>query len=213
MIIPRDTKDRFYVIVYCKPQVRKYIYNQCGDPADLTYLPQINTMFHQLLQNTKLYDKLYEDRQKRGDKRYDQFCQVNYEKPPYPDTMNICINKKQFYRNGFYLNKSGVISFNKFVDDHIKALAVMYVKNKSGLSGNVCEAIRSFQDLMHFTDQDFSFDAIRKHIHRSGINNDENLKDSLNVLFNKNFESNISKKLNLSDKPQKNEKHSSTLKG
>ena len=204
MIIPRDTKDRFYVIVYCKPQVRKYIYSQCGDPADLSYLPQIYNMFHTLLMNTKLGDKIYEDRQKRGDKRYDQFCRVNYEEPPYPETMNVCINKKQFYRNGFYLNARGVIIFNKFVDSYIKDLAVIYVKTKVDISGNLSEAIRDFQELMCFTDEDLSFDCIRKHITRSGIKADQNLKDSFNNLFNKNFETNLTKKLSCQGSNVKN---------
>lgn len=194
MITPHDTKDRFYVIVYCKPQVRKYIYNKCGDPADLTFLQPVNEMFHLLLSNTKMEDKICEDRQKRGDRRYDQFCRVNKEDPPYGDTMNVCINKKSFYRNGFYLNARAVIIFNKFVDAFIKDDAIKYVKSNINLSGNVSGAIRQFQDHMGFTEQELSFECIRKHLQRSGIKIDPNIKDSFVDLFNRSFETNLTKK-------------------
>ena len=204
MIIQRDTKDRFYVIVYCKPQVRKFIYTQCGDPADLSFLPQVHNTFHQLLQITRLEDKISEDRQRRGDLRYDKFCRVSQDEPPYPDTMNVCINKKQFYRNGFYLNARGVILFNKFVDAYIKDRAVMYVQSQVDITGNICEAIRQFQDSMNFTEEELSLECIRKHMQRQKVKFYPEKKTSFIQFFNTNFETNIEKKHTLKRKSSEN---------
>ncbi len=147
----------FSVSIHVKPYVKKYLENRFGDPVDLSGDKHINKYFLNLLDKNSY----------RFDKRIFVFG-----KNAYKEEVTILISEDAFERFGFDLSKTSIIDFNNFIEEYIKTQSRLFVGVCSGLGVKVAVAIRNFQNIFQFEEDDFAFETIKKDIQRNGFTSD-----------------------------------------
>jgi hypothetical protein len=139
----------FTVQIPVKSYIRAYLVNNCGDPADLTRLPEI----HELLTNCLKYPKFHRD---------------NHSKCNYSDTIQVIISQDTFYRHGWALSKTDIVRFNQKCEAMVKFNSRQFIIANSAMGLPVSKCIREFQLLFQFTEDCFSYETIKKDFDRHG---------------------------------------------
>jgi hypothetical protein len=167
----------FSVQIIAKPYVKRFIENTCGNPADLSKFPDLKDLFRRYLKkpNTR-FDKTY-DNELRG----------------YTQTIDIVISEDDFYRCGWEVSRTDMIDFGREVERKAKFLMRNYVSLYFASRVPIKTAINRFQDMFGFTEEDWSYEAIKKDFYRNGHHNDIVRTDEIKKLTRSNILSIIDK--------------------
>ena len=132
-----------------KPYIKNYLERYYGNPVNFSGVRGLNDFFNLLL----------EKQTKRRDK------QTTLR--PYTRTVTVVITRDSFYRYGWEITSTSVISFNSLFEFIIKMRSRDKVEVRSKEANKkVAKAIRQLQIDFGFTEDDYSFDAIKKDIQR-----------------------------------------------
>lgn len=145
----------YTILIPCKPYVKRFLYNIFGKPADLSANKFIYKYFVSLL-----------DRQVHRNNKRAHFKQ--FGKMIYSEEVEIQFNEEIFERYGYDMNRTAVIDFNLFLEDYIKTISRMYILVSHEYCPELSKLIREFQDRAKFSEDDFSFETIKKDIQRNG---------------------------------------------
>jgi hypothetical protein len=132
-----------------KSYTKAYLENNCGSPCDLTNLPEISDLFI-------------------GCIKFPRFHRDTITKCNYSDKIEIIVSSDIFYRYGYKLSKTDVVKFNHKCEAFIKFNARVYIMAHHSLGVPVSKCIREFQNEFQFTEDQFSYDAIKKDFERNG---------------------------------------------
>jgi len=132
-----------------KSYIKTYIENNCGSPADLTQLPEINSLFLTCLKSPR-------------------FSRDKQIKCNYSHSVDIIISSDYFYRYGWQLSKTDIVHFNTRCEAFIKFNSRQFIMANSSLGIPVSRSIREFQATFKFPEDSFSYDAIKKDFERHG---------------------------------------------
>lgn len=138
------------VEVPVKPYVKAYLEKNYGNPVNLSSVRGLNNFFKLLLEKNYY----------RNDK------QINLN--GYTTTVNIVITRDVFYRHGWYLSKTSVVSFNGMVESLVKNRIrdMVYVNVIHG-GKKIAKSIRLALHELSINEDDLSFDAVKKDIQRN----------------------------------------------
>ena len=139
----------FTVQIPVKSYIKTYIENNCGSPADLTQLPEINSLFLTCL-------------------KFPRFNRDKQIKCNYTHSVEIIISKDHFYRYGWQLSKTDIVHFNARCEAFIKFNSRQFIMANASLGIPVSKSIRDFQTIFKFSEDSFSYDAIKKDFDRHG---------------------------------------------
>lgn len=158
----------FTVKIRVKPYVKAYLKNNCGDPCDLDHMPSIKEEFLMLFRNPS--------------HRMDN-CSIN----KLNSELNIIISEDNFFRSGWELTQTNMIRFNSIIEKRVKFIMRQFVGVNSSLGIPVSECIRQFQEVFGFTEDEWSFDSIKKDYQRNGMDNRINLIKDFRKELNTNY--------------------------
>lgn len=140
---------RCTVEVGCKPYVKRFIENNCGDPADLRKIPELHNAFMFLL--------------KKKTAHYESMEIGNYQ-----STIKVLISEDDLYRYGWELTKSGTVLFNRKVERLAKFVMRQFIGLNSSFKIPVSNSIREFQEKFGYTEDEWSYESIKKDFDRNG---------------------------------------------
>jgi len=137
------------VEVPVKPYVKAYLEKNYGNPVNLSSVRGLNNFFKLLLEKNYF----------RNDK------QINLN--GYTSTVNIVITRDVFYRHGWYLSKTSIVSFNGMVEALIKNRIrdMVYINVIHG-GNKIARSIRLALKELSIDEDELSFDAVKKDIQR-----------------------------------------------
>lgn len=159
-----------------KPYVKKYLEDNCGSPAKLNSLPNLHRFFNILLERPIF----------RRDK------EINFGH--YSENIEIHISEDTFYRYGWELSKTNIISFNKEVEDLVKAQSRSYIGIYAALGIHVHKCIRNFQEATGYSEDIYPFATIKKDFQRNCTENPKESYKDLRQLIDKIFMDSLSLK-------------------
>lgn len=165
-------KERFFVYLPCKPYVKQYLlhnYNAADEdyPDAISFISDkaLNSEFRQkITRHCNRYDKRYEDLSR------------------YSETVKVEIKKDDFYRYGWALSNSDVVSFCSHIETKVKAMMCTYLDMYRAVGIPISSAIRSFQEKYGYSEDVWSADTIRREYNRNGSRISVDIK---NEFFNK----------------------------
>jgi hypothetical protein len=147
---------KFNVTVPVKPYVKRFLENNYGTPIDFKNHPRENEMFKRMLKKPC----------------YDQEHKYNCEMFKYVCNAEIVINDRDFYRHGWELSKTDIISFGKFFERNAKFLMRQVVSSYVSFGTPVNIAIARFQARFNFEEEYWPLDSIQKDFYRFAVNNE-----------------------------------------
>ncbi len=118
-----------------------------------------------LVKDKVLYRQLILSLHKKSNKyrkRYESLAFSNYT-----ENVTIVIKRNDFYRHGWDLTRTEIVEFNQAVEMRAKALMRSYIAPRIGVGYNWTDAINEFQQEFGFTEDIWSFEAIRKECQRN----------------------------------------------
>jgi hypothetical protein len=139
----------FTVQIPVKKYIKTYIENNCGSPANLSGLPEINDLFLDLL-------------------KYPHFNRDKQAKCSYTSSITIIISSDTFYRHGWQLSKTDIVRFNQKCEAMIKFNSRHFIMANNSLGIPISKCIREFQSLFQFDEDTFTYEAIKKDYDRHG---------------------------------------------
>ena len=148
----RQTPQKFTITIPVKPYVKRFLEFNYSLPIDFVKDPLVNKFFRSLLRkpNTQ-YENKYPD----------VIC-------TYTETVEIVISEHDFYRYGWELTKTDIVSFGRYFEDRTKALMRSVVGINIGLGIPVNKSITDFQDRFDFNEDTWRYEAIKKDFYRHG---------------------------------------------
>jgi len=148
--------DQITVEVFVKPYVAKYLENNYGSPVDLSLCTNIRKIFLQFLTNPS----------SEYDKRIDAKTDNGARKPVY-----IIISEYEFYNYGWELTLTNMLNFNGMIEEIIKTRMHDYMFILETIEKKITRRIQIFRDDLGFSEDDFTYDAIKKDFYRHRIKN------------------------------------------
>jgi hypothetical protein len=141
----------FFLELPVKPYVKRYIVLNYGSPANFSSNKFINDRFRKCLskpsrRNNPVYEKT-------------AFCK-------YSEIIKIILTQDDFYRYGWELSPTDIISFGKLLEHQAKFLMRNMISFYMTLM-NERDAILTFQNNFGFTEDIWPFDSIKKNYSRS----------------------------------------------
>lgn len=158
--------DQFYLIVACKPYVKRFLEINFGNPVDLSGDIMLRTMIRQSL--------------KKPDKKFDKI--LGEMSCRYCETIRVKISDDEFYRYGWELSKSDTVKFGKEIESRVKFMMRTLVAVNLSLNGSIKMSIIHFQDSFEFQEDVWPYDTIKKEFFRNGIHDQIDFNDEI---FNK----------------------------
>lgn len=137
----------------CKPYVKRFLINQFGNPADLR-------------KNRYFFNYLKMILERKICHRNSRFHLKKYGKMIYAEELKILIDDDTFSRYGFDLTATSVVDFNRLIEDYIKAQSRLFIFTANSFGQTWVNAIRDFQDMFGFSEDDFPSDSIKKDLQR-----------------------------------------------
>lgn len=132
-----------------KPYIKEYLERNFGNPVNFSGVRGIKDFFTLLLdKQTYRYDK-----------------RITLKK--YKSTVTVVISRADFYRYGWGMSATAIVSFNSMFEYIVKNRSrdVITVKCRDA-NIKVAPAIRQLQIEFTFTEENFSFDTIKKDLQR-----------------------------------------------
>ena len=142
-------KNYFTVDVCVKTYVKRFLELNCGNPADLTMLQEINDYF---------LNKL-----KHPSKQRDT-CIVA---PSDDDTIQIRISEDTFYRYGWEMTRTNQRQFSHHIEINIKFMWRNFIAVNTSMGIPVAKCIREFQNNSGLTEEYLKYDTIKKDYDRN----------------------------------------------
>jgi hypothetical protein len=147
---------KFIVTVPVKPYVKRFLENNFGQPVRFANYPRENEMFKRMLKKPCLhYNSMYKD----------EFILHNH-------IVEIEISDRDFYKNGWVLSKTDIISFGKYFEKNAKLLMRSVVSTYISFGIPINVAIVKFQTRFRMEEEYWSFESIKQDFFRFKINND-----------------------------------------
>ncbi len=140
--------DQHLVNIKVKPYVKQYLINNCGNPCNISLLPEVNKEFLKHLSKP-----LFSRESLPVSQRNDDLC--------------IVIPEWIFYKYGWEITKSGQQDFNAFIERRIKFIARSWIGCQTGIGFTTADSIRAFQDKFNFPEDVWSYEAIKKDLQRN----------------------------------------------
>lgn len=143
----------FTVQIIAKSYVKRFIDLCCGNPADLSKLPDINLFFLESLKKPEHFrDSMYK-KEIRG----------------YTEIIEVKISENYFYKYGWELSKTDIIIFGKKIENRIKLIMRIYVAIFYAIDYKLKDAIEEFQKEFYIPEDFWSYEAIKKDFYRNGL--------------------------------------------
>lgn len=141
----------FTINLPVKPYVKTFISLNYGDPADFSSNKYVNNQFRSYLH-------------KPSHRRSTQFKELslNY----YSSTVSVKITDDDFYRYGWELTNTDIVSFGRIMEHNAKSLMRSMVAMYSCFMLER-DAILLFQKKNNYTEDSWCFDSIKKDFYRS----------------------------------------------
>lgn len=139
--------DRFEVVIKVSGYAKQYLINNCGNPVDLSQLPDLNKIFVQ-----KLRKPLFRHESLNMASNTEYVC--------------IVISEDTFRRYGWELTKTDQMDFNNIVERRVKFIMRNFVASKSAIGQPIAKVIRDFQEKFNFPEEVWSYEAIKKDLFR-----------------------------------------------
>ena len=144
--------DEFTIGLFLKPYVHKYLVNNFGDPVNL-YDPEGAELKGSLIGLLK-----------KPSTRYDKRVKLTFQ----TQETRFLISKSDFYRYGWEITNTDMIKFNNKVEALVKFYSRCYIAFDKSLGIPISKSIRSFQKEFGFSEDLWSYDAIKKDFDRNG---------------------------------------------
>lgn len=181
--------ETYSIDVIVKPYVRRYLINNCGNPVDLSRLPRFQFLFRRLL-------------------RKPLFRFESLKMPSNSSYVRILISNDTFYRYGWEMTLTNMMTFNSEIEREIKFIMRTHITYRTAMGYSVAKCIRDFQRWFDMPEDVWSYEAIKKDLFRnteSKRNKDvETFLDQMDQKFQKIFLENLSS-LGTISKKYKNE--------
>jgi hypothetical protein len=139
----------FTISIPVKPYIKRFADLNFGAPADLSGDKELHKF---VLRSLKKPDTRYEYR---------------YKEKSYTDTIEVLISEDYFYRYGWELSKTDMVTFCSLLENRAKTMmrTVVGIYKAVGLPQYI--AINKFQEKFNFTEDVWSFDSIKKDFYRN----------------------------------------------
>jgi hypothetical protein len=141
---------KFIAIIPVKPYVKRFLENNYGDPVDFKNYPSDNLRLKRML-TKPCFSKDY--------------C--------YPDNfsklsiyVSVVISSADYYRYGWQLSKTDIVSFNKYYETQAKIFMRMIVGNYIAFGTPRNKAIFKFQSTYNMNEDVWPFESIVKDLSR-----------------------------------------------
>lgn len=162
----------FTVSIIAKPYVKRFIEVNCGKPADLSKLPFLKDKFNQALKRPR----------KRRDNYYSKFDMVTYN-----SILEIKIKDDEFYRYGWEMSRAEMVAFNRMTEKYMKMFARSYISIAYSFGVSVKQAIIWIQEKLQITEDEWSYEAIKKDFYRHGEHRKCEIRGNLQHAVNETF--------------------------
>jgi hypothetical protein len=143
--------EKFRIRFPCKPYIKRYVEIIFGNPAELSKDKILYDVFRSMLRKKSL--------------RYDQSRYKTIGK--YTDEIDIKISRDDFYRYGWELSRTDIVAFNAIMEGRAKLLLYETISLYRAFNYKLTESIALFQSKYEFTEEIWSFEAIRKDCQRN----------------------------------------------
>lgn len=159
--------NEFSVEIPVKPYVKAFLEKNCGNPVKLQNLQEFYREFLKMLRKPLF--------------RFDKAEIGNYQ-----CSVVISIPEDVFYRYGWELTKTDTVRFNNMIEDRVKFIMRQFVAINSSFMTKAM-AIREFQREFGFSEDVWSYEAIKKDFDRhgdgAGTKVVKNFKEELKATF------------------------------
>jgi hypothetical protein len=141
---------KFNVQVPVKPYVKRFLENNYGHPVDFRNYPRENDLFKRMLKKPVFEkDSMYENELLR-----------------HSHVVDVLISEREFYRHGWELSKTDIISFGKYFEHKAKCVMRTVVGMYVSFGKPLNESILMFQDIYHMEEEYWPYDSIKKDFDR-----------------------------------------------
>ena len=138
-----------------KPYALKYLKVHLGDDYKISK----NDAFGIYLENIL--------RRPQEDARYCHFMKK------YTGDFEVFLSKKNWLSDGFRLSPKGIVDFNSFVENIIKAELHSFIDFSRSLKIRQAKAVELFREKYNITEEDIAFDSFKKSYRRYRIKEEE----------------------------------------
>ena len=143
----------FNIPVSVKPYVKRFLENNYGNPVDFRKHPREFEMFKRMLKKPN----------RRWDYHYKEKSGNKY------DTIEVIITEVDFYRYGWTLSPTDVVSFGKYFEKNAKYLMRTVVALYVNFGTPIDKAIAIFQEKFKMEEEFWAFESIKKDFYRIRI--------------------------------------------
>lgn len=158
----------YTISIITKPYIKRFLINTYGNPANVCSSPILREKLNNsLIKPIRRHDKVY-DKKLKG----------------YTENIDVVISADQFYRYGWELSNTDMISFNKLAEQEIKLIMRNFVSTCLVLKMPVKDAIELFQEHYEFDDDDWNYQSIKKDFYRNGYHPKTNFNQILQNTIN-----------------------------
>jgi len=147
---------KFNLTVPVKPYVKRFLENNYGNPVDFRNHTRENEMFKRMLKKPCY---------KEEDKYKKELCL-------HSNVVEIAISERDFYRHGWELSKTDIVSFGKHFEKNAKWLMRSVVSTYVSFGIPINIAINKFQTRFQLEEEYWPFDSIKKDFFRFKINHE-----------------------------------------
>lgn len=152
---------KFFAVIPVKSYVKRFLENNYGNPVDFSSFPKENARLKRMLTKPVFcYDSMYSEKSVKR-----SFF------------ISVLISPVEYYRYGWKLSKTDVVSFNKHYEMQAKQLMRSVVGNYVSFGIPINKAIEKFQTRYHMEEDYWSFEAIKKDFYRFKIEYNLDCKD------------------------------------
>ncbi|TLX73717.1 hypothetical protein E9993_14765 [Labilibacter sediminis] len=169
--------EKYTVNIKVKPYVKQYLINNCGDPCDLSLLPEVHKEFLRYLSKPL-------------------FTRESLPASTQNDDLCIEIPEWIFKQYGWELTQSGQLDFNTRMEKRLKFIMRTWIGHRTAIGFTIAETIRGFQNKFNFPEDVWSYEAIKKDLYRNTecekSNTVENFLKKLDIEMQQQFVNNLS---------------------
>jgi hypothetical protein len=140
----------FIITVPVKSYVRRFLENNYGNPVNFSHHPRENEMFKRMVKKPDLRNE---------DKYQKEFCQHTHQ-------VEISVTERDFYRHGWELSKTDIVSFGKHFEKNAKWLMRSVVGTYVSFGIPTYMAIAKFQETFKMEEEYWSYESIQKDFFR-----------------------------------------------
>ncbi|MDD3194388.1 MAG: hypothetical protein PHU68_01130 [Paludibacter sp.] len=144
--------SKFSIIIPCKTYSKRFLELNYGNPVDFTKDKTIYPEFRKKLQRqNNRYEKRYQD------------CSFSR----YIDSIEVKITRDDFYRFGWELTKTDLVSFNREIESRAKIFMYVIVSTRMAFGMSMTDSIAYFQDAYDFPEDIWAKESIVKDCQRN----------------------------------------------